>query len=60
MADNSITRARRLLTPSATRPNPYAALGAAALAAMAAVLMAGVMVLGPGVRFDETSVSSQP
>ena len=31
MADTSITRARTLLTPSATRPNPYAALGAASL-----------------------------
>jgi len=60
MANASITRARTLLTPSAERQNPYAALGAAALAAMAAVLMAGVMVLGPGVRFDETVVSAQP
>ncbi|WP_292025912.1 peptidoglycan-binding protein [Brevundimonas sp. UBA2416] len=60
MAHNSITKARTLLTPSTTRPSPYAALGAAALAAMAAVLMAGVMVLGPGVRFDETAASSQP
>jgi hypothetical protein len=57
MAQSSITRARKLLTPAAP-PNtsPYAALGAAALAAMAAVLMAGVMVLGPGVRFDEAVV----
>ena len=60
MAHTSITKARTLLTPSAARPSPYAALGAAALAAMAAVLMAGVMVLGPGVRFDETVISSQP
>ena len=61
MAHTSITKARTLLTPAApARPSPYATLGAAALAAMAAVLMAGVMVLGPGVRFDETSISSQP
>ena len=60
MAETSITRARSLLTPSAARSSPYATLGAAALAAMAAVLMAGVMVLGPGVRFDETAISSQP
>jgi hypothetical protein len=60
MADTSITKARTLLKPTTRRDNPYAALGAAALAAMAAVLMAGVMVLGPGVRFDETSISSRP
>jgi hypothetical protein len=60
MANTSITRARTLLTPSTSRPSPYAALGAAALAATAAVLMAGVMVLGPGVRFDEPAVSAQP
>lgn len=60
MAQASITRARNLLTPVARRSSPYAALGAAGLAAMAAVLMAGVMVLGPGVRFDETAVSARP
>jgi len=60
MAETSITRARNLLTPSVSRANPYAALGAAALAAAAAVMMAGVMVLGPGVRFDETTLSSRP
>lgn len=60
MADTSITKARTLLTPTVVRPSPYATLGAAALAATAAVLMAGVMVLGPGVRFDETTVSVQP
>jgi hypothetical protein len=60
MADTSITRARTLLTPTTAPSRPYAALGAAALAATAAVLMAGVMVLGPGVRFDETVVSSRP
>ena len=60
MADTSFTKARTLLMPVAGRSNPYATLGAAALAAMAAVLMAGVMVLGPGVRFDETAVSTQP
>lgn len=60
MAETSITRARTLLAPSVRRANPYAALGAAALAAAAAVMMAGVMVLGPGVRFDETTLSSRP
>ena len=60
MAHAGITKARSLLTPTARRSSPYAALGAAALAATAAVMMAGVMVLGPGVRFDETSISSQP
>jgi hypothetical protein len=60
MAETSITKARTLLTPAVdARPSPYAALAAAALAAMAAVLMAGVMVLGPGVRFDETTISSR-
>lgn len=60
MAQIGITRARSLLAPPSPRASPYAALGAAALAAMAAVLMAGVMVLGPGVRFDETAISAQP
>lgn len=60
MADTSITKARTLLTPAAVRPRPYAALGAAALAATAAVLMAGVMILGPGVRFDESAISARP
>ena len=61
MAETSITKARALLTPVIPpASSPYPALGAAALAAMAAVLMAGVMVLGPGVRFDETAVSAQP
>ena len=60
MADTTIDKARSLLTPPEQRASPWAALGAAALAAMAAVLMAGVMVLGPGVRFDETAISSQP
>jgi hypothetical protein len=58
MAHASITRARSLLTPAAPKAGPYPVLGAAALAAMAAVLMAGVMVLGPGVRFDETAVAA--
>ena len=61
MAHTSITRARKLLTPpAAPGGSPYATLGAAALAAIAAVLMAGVMVIGPGVRFDETVISTQP
>ena len=60
MTDKTIARARVLLTPAPARANPYATLGAAALAAMAAVLMAGVLILGPGVRFDETVVSARP
>ncbi|MBF0664025.1 MAG: peptidoglycan-binding protein [Brevundimonas sp.] len=56
MADNSIDRARNLLTPPARRASPWAALAAAGLAATAAVLMAGVLVLGPGVRFEEPTV----
>ena len=58
MADDTIARARTLLTPMARRSSPYSALAAAALAAMAAVLMAGVMVLGPGVRFEEPAAVS--
>ncbi|HST92953.1 MAG TPA: peptidoglycan-binding protein [Brevundimonas sp.] len=60
MADTSIHKARRLLTPTPGATSPWATLGAAALAASAALLMAGVMVLGPGVRFDEPSASAQP
>ncbi|HYC68787.1 hypothetical protein [Brevundimonas sp.] len=59
MADTSIDKARILLTPPVRHASPWAALAAAALAATAAVMMAGIMVLGPGVRFDET-VSVQP
>lgn len=60
MALANISKARTLLAPAIRRDSPYATLGAAALAAMAAVLMAGVMVLGPGVRFDETVISGRP
>ena len=60
MAHAGITKARTLLAPAVRRDNPYAALGAAALAATAAVMMAGILVLGPGVRFDEASISGQP
>jgi hypothetical protein len=56
MADTTIDKARVLLTPSARRASPWAALAAAALAATAAVMMAGVMVLGPGVRFEEPAL----
>ncbi|HEY0102642.1 MAG TPA: peptidoglycan-binding protein [Brevundimonas sp.] len=59
MAETSIHKARRLLTPAHGAASPWAALGAAALAASAAMLMAGVMVLGPGVRFDEPPASNQ-
>lgn len=60
MAETSIHKARRLLTPLPAGQSPWPALGAAALAASAAVLMAGVMVLGPGVRFDEPAAAAQP
>ena len=53
MADNSIDKARVLLTPPLRQASPWATLAAAALAATAAVTMAGIMVLGPGVRFDD-------
>ena len=53
MAEDGITRARRLLETPGSTGGALPALAAAALAATAAVLMAGVMVLGPGVRFDE-------
>jgi hypothetical protein len=59
MADTTIDRARQLLTPPRRRASAWATLAAAALAATAAVMMAGIMVLGPGVRFDET-VAAQP
>jgi hypothetical protein len=59
MAKTGIERARRLLAPPQPTDNPWSALGAAALAASAAILMAGVMVLGPGIRFEETS-AAQP
>jgi hypothetical protein len=53
---DGIDKARALLTPPAERgDNPWALLSAAALAALAAVLMAGIVVLGPGVRIDETA-----
>ena len=60
MNHTSIAKARVLLTPTVRSANPYATLGAAALAATAAVMMAGVLILGPGVRFDETVVSAEP
>lgn len=53
-------KARRLLTPPAETSRPWSMLGAAALAAMAATLMAGVMVLGPGVRFEESGAEASP
>ncbi|HEY0599823.1 peptidoglycan-binding protein [Brevundimonas sp.] len=59
MAETTIDKARVLLTPPARRASAWATLAAAALAATAAVMMAGVMVLGPGVRFEE-SAAAQP
>jgi hypothetical protein len=59
VAQTSIDKARRLLTPAHPASSPWPALGAAALAASAAILMAGVMVLGPGVRFDEQAAAAQ-
>ncbi|WP_292079280.1 MULTISPECIES: peptidoglycan-binding protein [Brevundimonas] len=48
-----IAAAKAKLVVVETKPNPVAALGAAALAATAAVLMAGVVVIGPGVQFND-------
>lgn len=48
-----IAAAKAKLVVVETRPNPIAALGAAALAATAAVLMAGVVIVGPGVQFND-------
>lgn len=57
---DGIDKARALLTPPGERgDNPWALLSAAALAATAAVLMAGIVVLGPGVRIDDTVVVDQ-
>ena len=48
-----IAAAKAKLVVVETKPNPVAALGAAALAATAAVLMAGVVIIGPGVQFND-------
>ena len=48
-----IAAAKAKLVVVETKPNPVAALGAAAVAATAAVLMAGVVSVGPGVHVDE-------
>lgn len=60
MAVKTIEKARGLLSAPTPQDNLYGTLAAAALAATAAVLMAGVMILGPGVRFDETVVNGSP
>ena len=48
-----IAAAKAKLVVVETKPNPVAALNAAALAATAAVLMAGVVIIGPGVQFND-------
>jgi len=48
-----IAAAKAKLVVVETKPNPVAALGAAAFAATAAVLMAGVVIIGPGVQFND-------
>ena len=48
-----IAAAKAKLVVVETKPNPVAALGAAALAATAAVLIAGVVIIGPGVQFND-------
>lgn len=52
-----IAAAKAKLDVVETRPNPVAALGAAALAATAAVLMAGVVIIGPGVQFNDPTMT---
>ncbi|WP_404414549.1 peptidoglycan-binding protein [Brevundimonas vesicularis] len=52
-----IAAAKAKLVVVETRPNPVAALGAAALAATAAVLMAGVVIIGPGVHFNDPTMT---
>ncbi|WP_241004602.1 peptidoglycan-binding protein [Brevundimonas fontaquae] len=51
-----IAAAKAKLVVVETKPNPVAALGAAALAATAAVLMAGVVIIGPGVQFNDPAM----
>ena len=60
MTDSAIPEARRLLQSPTSVHSPLATLVATALAATAAVLMAGVMVLGPGVRFNDTGIPVDP
>ena len=52
-----IAAAKAKLVVVETKPNPVAALGAAALAATAAVLMAGVGIIGPGVQFNDPTMT---
>lgn len=52
-----IAAAKAKLLVVETQPSPLAALGAAALAATAAVVMAGVVIVGPGVHFDDPTMS---
>lgn len=55
-----IAAARARLIVGEQKPNPIAALGAAAFAATAAVLMAGVVVAGPGVHFEDPATILTP
>lgn len=52
-----IAAAKAKLVVVEIKPNPVAALGAAALAATAAVLMAGVVIIGPGVQFNDPAMT---
>ena len=52
-----IAAAKAKLVVVETKPNPFAALGAATLAATAAVLMAGVVIIGPGVQFNDPAMT---
>lgn len=51
-----IAAAKAKLVVVETKPNPVAALGAAALAATAAVLMAGVVIIEPGVQSNDPAM----
>ena len=57
---DKISAARARLVLDEQKPNPVAALGAAAFAATAAVLMAGVVVAGPGVHFEDPATILTP
>ncbi|MET3835062.1 hypothetical protein ABIB58_000381 [Brevundimonas sp. UYEF29] len=52
-----IAAAKAKLVVVETKPNPVAALGAAAFAATAAVLMAGVVIIGPRVQFNDPAMT---
>ena len=54
---DKIAAAKAKLIVVEAPPSPFAALGAAAFAATAAVLMAGVVIVGPGVHFDDPTMT---